>query len=96
MFAWRLNSKTESRDGEPCFFNPFATTTFLTPLQVSLAQESNAGACAIMTIVSDAGDITWNTEEAAAELISIAKETNLTPEHAHEAHHFFTNALAGE
>ena len=65
----------------------FATSTFLTPLQVSLAQEANAGACSIMTIVSDAGEITWNTDEAAAELISIAKETNLTPEQAHEACH---------
>ena len=65
----------------------FATSTFLTPLQVSLAQEANAGGCSIMTIVSDAGEITWNTDEAAAELISIAKETNLTPEQAHEACH---------
>ena len=65
----------------------YATTTFLTPLQVSFAQEANAGACSIMTIVSDAGEITWNTEEAAAELISIAKETNLTPEEAHELCH---------
>ena len=65
----------------------FATSTFLTPLQVSLAQEANAGGCSIMTIVTDAGEITWNTDEAAAELISIAKETNLTPEQAHEACH---------
>ena len=65
----------------------FATTTFLTPLQVSLAQEANAGGCSIMTIVSDAGEITWNTDGAAAELISIAKETNLTPEEAHELCH---------
>ena len=65
----------------------FATSTFLTPLQVSLAQEANAGGCSIMTIVSDAGEITWNTDEAASELISIAKETNLSPEQAHEACH---------
>ncbi len=65
----------------------FATSTFLTPLQVSLAQEANAAGCSIMTIVSDAGEITWNTDEAAAELISIAKETNLSPEQAHEACH---------
>ena len=52
-----------------------------------LVQEANTGACSIMTIVSDAGEITWNTDEAAAELISIAKETNLTPEQAHEACH---------
>ena len=65
----------------------FATSTFLTPLQVSVAQEADVGACAIMTIVSDVGEITWNTDEAAAELISIAKETNLTPEQAHEACH---------
>ena len=68
-------------------FALFVNTTFLTPLQVSLAQEANAGACSIMTIVSDAGEITWNTDEAAAELISIAKETSLTPEQAHEACH---------
>ena len=65
----------------------FATSTFLTPLQVSLAQEAKAGGCSIMTIVSDAGEITWNTDEAAAELISIAKETNLTPQQAHELCH---------
>ena len=50
------------------------TTTFLTPLHGSLAQQAETAECSIMTIVSDSGEISWNTDEAAGELIAIAKE----------------------
>ena len=63
------------------------TTTFLTPLHGSLAQQAETAECSIMTIVSDSGEISWNTDEAAGELIAIAKEIKLTPEQAHEACH---------
>ena len=63
------------------------SATILTPIYSTLAEETEAGACSIMTVVSDTGEITWSTDEAAAELISIAKDTNLSPEEAHSACH---------
>ena len=63
------------------------SATILTPMCSALAEEAEAGVCSIMTVVSDTGEITWSTGEAAAELISIAKDTNLSPEEAHSACH---------
>ncbi len=63
------------------------SATILTPIYSTLAEEANPGTCSIMTVVSDTGEITWSTDEAAAELISIAKDTNLSPEEAHSACH---------
>ena len=63
------------------------SATILTPIYSTLAKEADPGACLIMTVVSDTGEITWSTDEAAAELISIAKDTNLSPEEAHSACH---------
>ena len=61
--------------------------TVLTPIYSTLAEEAEPGACSIMTVFSDTGEITWSTDAAAAELISIAKDTNLSPEEAHSACH---------
>ena len=63
------------------------SATILTPIYSALAEEAEAGSCSIMTVVSDTGEITWSTDEAAAELISIAKDTNLSPEESHSACH---------
>ena len=63
------------------------SATILTPIYSALAEEAETGACSIMTVVSDNGEITWSTDEAAAELISIAKDTNLSPQEAHSACH---------
>ena len=63
------------------------SATILIPIYSTLAEEANPGGCSIMTVVSDTGVITWSTDEAAAELISIAKDTNLSPEEIHSACH---------
>ena len=55
------------------------SATILTPIYSTLAEEEELGACSIMTVVNDSGEITWSTDEAAAELISVAKNTNLSP-----------------
>ena len=58
----------------------FATTTFLTPLQVSLAQAQESGerTCSLVTEVNSDGAVVWSENTDIASLVAEAKSLEIS------------------
>ena len=59
------------------------SSSSLTPIHTSLAQEANARSCSLVTEINSTGEIVWSKNPAAAELVADAKTIDIPASEYH-------------